>query len=115
MYLSEKYNKYKDLFKKYNLSLSDLDKLDSNYKILLIEEQYDKGNRKNFPRVPTILNKTEISAEQYAMYLSSIYMFKDRVENNYTSLGYKPVRLTSVNPDRTLKVVRSFYFELKDK
>ena len=34
----------------------------------------------------------------------------ERVERSYTSRGYLPIRLISINPDRTIKIIREYYF-----
>ena len=34
----------------------------------------------------------------------------ERLEKNYTSMGYVPVKLTSINPDKTAKTIRKFKY-----
>lgn len=107
--ISEEFKQYESLFKKYNLFLSDFNTLE-NYTITMTENRYEKLGRKNFPKNPTTTKTEVITARQYACYMSSIGFFKDRVENTYTSFGYKPYSLTCKNPSNELKIVRQFDF-----
>lgn len=34
----------------------------------------------------------------------------EKVERSYTSSGYLPIRLISISPDRTIKIIREYYF-----
>ena len=58
---------------------------------------------------------TKISEEQYTNIIESAPFFRrlggsETITKSYTSKGYVPVRLTSKNPDRDVKVVREFDF-----
>lgn len=109
--LSEEFKEYEKFFNKYNLSGGKLNDLDENYQIIMTENRYELGNRKNFPKKPTETKTEVITARNYACYITSIGFFKDRVEKEYTCAGYIPTRLTCKNPDNTLKIERIFYIE----
>lgn len=107
--VSEEFKGYEKLFKKHNLLLSDLDTLE-NYTIRMTVNRYEKQGRKHFPQKPS--TKIEnITARQYACYMSGIEFFEDRVYNSYTSFGYKPYRLTCKNPSNDIKIERIFDFK----
>jgi len=58
---------------------------------------------------------SEITPEQYKNILGAKKFFQnlggsERETKNYTSIGYVTVRLSSVNPDKTTKVIRNFSF-----
>jgi len=108
----EEFAEYRDIMEKYNVYGSTLNQLDSgDYKITLTEQRFEKLGRKNFPRKATEEKTEVIQAINYGRYISSIGFFRDRVEQSYTFAGYIPMRLTSVSPDREIKIVRKFYIE----
>ena len=97
--------------KKCGLSLYDLDNIAVNYKITMTQEIYKKLGRKYFPRKATETETRDINARQLACYLSSISFFKDRIEKNYTAAGYIVTKLTSISPDKEIKIIRKFKYE----
>ena len=111
--LNELFNQYQKAFKKVDVTLSDLEKLEQNYIITLQTNRFEKLGRKNFPTKPTEQTEEQITARQYALYLSSIGFFGDRVEKTYTTWGYKPYKLTCTSPNNETKIQRIFRFELK--
>ena len=88
-----------------------LDILADSYRITMTENYYHLGERKAFPRKPQQSETYQISARNYACYVTSIGFFRDRVTKEYTGAGYIPVKLTCVNPDRTMKIERIFKIE----
>lgn len=113
MNLKEEFKQYEELFKKHNLYLSDLQTLEQNYIITVETNRFEKLGRKHFPKKATETTKEVITARQYALYMSSIGFFGDRVEKTYTTWGYKPYKLTCINPNKEVKIQRIFRFELK--
>ena len=111
MTISEEFKGYKEEIKKSGLSLYDLDNIATNYKITMTQETYKKLGRKYFPRKATETETVEINARQLACYLSSISFFKDRIEKNYTTAGYIVTKLTSISPDKEIKIIRKFRYE----
>lgn len=109
--LNEEFANYKEMLSKMNVSLWDFDYLDENCVITLTTETFKKLGRKNFPKKATFKTTETISARQYALYLTSIAFFEDKVTNAYTIFGYKPARLTCVSPNKETKIIRSFKFE----
>jgi len=112
MTLSEEFKDYKKQMDKVNVSASVLETLDGGgYTITMTENRYALGSRKAFPKKPQETVTENITARQYACYISSIGFFKDRVTLGNTAAGYIPIRLTCVNPDRSLKIERTFKIE----
>ena len=111
MTISKEFKGYEKEFKKSGLSLYDLDNIAANYKITMTQETYKKLERKNFPRKATETETRDINARQLACYLSSISFFKDRIEKNYTPVGYITTKLTSTSPDKKIKIIRKFKYE----
>ena len=114
MRLSEEFKNYGDTIKKHNLYLSDFDTLEQNYIITMTENVFEKLGRKHFPRKATTTETKEISARQYACYMTSIGWFGDRVENDYTQFGYKPYKITCKSPNEEKKIERIFSFKMKE-
>lgn len=90
-----------------------------DYKITLIETRYEKtASGKSWKKNPTIEEVTEIKFENYFNYISSIEFFKniggyERVEKAHTIIGYIPIQITSISPNKETKVVRKFKFDKK--
>lgn len=90
-----------------------------DYKITLIEARYEKtASGKSWKTNPTNEEVTEIQFENYFNYISSVEFFKsiggyERVEKGYTIAGYIPTQITSISPNKEIKVVRKFRFEEK--
>lgn len=68
---------------------------------------------KSWKSKPVSTERTEISEEQYNNIINSVSFFRslggsERITKGYTCEGYIPVRLTSINPDKTKKVIRYF-------
>lgn len=113
MSLSKEFAGYKKQVEKCGLYLSKLDELNEFYTITLTEEHYKKLGRKNFPKNPTTTETKEITARQFACYITSIGFFGDRITKNYTQLGYVVTELTCKSPDDELKIVRKFKYAYK--
>lgn len=112
--LSEEFKEYEKFFNKYNLSGSTLNMLDDQCQIIMTENRYELGNRKNFPKKLMETKTKVITARNYAAHITSIGFFHDRVEKEYTYVGYIPTRLICKNPDDTLKIERIFYIKRKN-
>lgn len=109
--LSEEFKGYKEMLGKQNIFLSDFDNLNENYTITMTQNTYKKLGRKNFPTKPTETETKEITARQYACYLTSIGFFGDKVYKTYTEFGYKPYRIVCKNPNEEVKIERKFSFK----
>lgn len=58
---------------------------------------------------------SQIDLKTVTNYENSLGFFRrlggyERLERGYTCAGYKPVQLTSINPDKTIKIVRTFKY-----
>jgi hypothetical protein len=90
------------------------------YKIIMLEKTFEKtASGKSWKKNPANVEEKEIKFEEYFNYLSSIEFFKnlggyERVEKTYTYKGYIPTKLTSISPDKNIKIVRSFKIEKKE-
>ena len=109
--LSEEFKRYEDRLSKHNLFLSDFDNLEANYTITMIQNTYEKLGRKHFPKKPTSTKTVEVSARVYALYMTSVDMFNDKVYKSYTEFGYKPTRLVCKSPNEIVKIERKFSFK----
>ena len=85
-----------------------------SYKIELIEARFSKTESGKSWKANADKEKTKIiSFKEYFNYISSVDFFKnlggsERVEKGYTIAGYIPTRLTSINPSKSIKIVRHF-------
>lgn len=84
--------------------------------ITLITERYElKPNTKNSYKLQdTTMNI--ISESTLTNYINSLDFFrrlggKERLTFDYTFYGFKPVKLTSVSPQREKKVIRYFKYQ----
>ena len=104
----------------YNVRENERETYDKLYNIEMTESRMTRTasgkswSRKNIEEV-----KKTIQFDEYFNYLSSIDFFKglggsERVEKSYTISGYIPTRLTSVSPDRQIKVIRQFRITRKE-
>ena len=90
-----------------------------DYKITLVETRYEKTvSGKSWKKKPTSEEIKEIKFENYFNYISSIDFFKnlggyERVEKNYTIVGYIVTQITSISPNKEIKKVYQFKFERK--
>ena len=60
----------------------------------------------------------EVTQDQYNNIFNSIGFFEnlggiERITKSYTILGYIPVKLNSISPDKTTKITREFCFYTK--
>lgn len=106
----ESLEQYKKVLDKCNFSVSKLKDVNRSYKVILTTERYEKLGRKCFPKKPTNVEVEEINAWQLGCYFTGIGFFKDRIEKSYTPLGYVATKLTCVNPDDSIKIVRKFKY-----
>ena len=113
MLLSEIFKNYEKELKNFNLSLSDLDNMGNNYIITLTQKTFEKLGRKSFPIKPTEDLIDIIPAEYYVNYLISVSFFHDRIKKAYTFLGFIPVELACISPDKQTRIVRQFKIERK--
>lgn len=114
MKLSQEFESYKKYFHKCGLDLLDLDYKLDQYTITMTTEVYEKLGRKNFPTKPTETKTEIIDTRHFACIISGCGFFNDRIEKGYTYIGYIVRRMSCVNPDRTKKIVRRFYYEKKE-
>lgn len=83
-------------------------------KITKTIEYYGRtASGKSWQKNPYKRTVEEIDKRCYDNYVApeAMRFFGSRAEYNYTCAGYLPTRVTSVNPDRTMKVVAKFKFE----
>ena len=107
--LSQEFKAYNGAMAKLNIYGSTLDDLNSgHYVIRLTTKTWYLGGRKSFSRNPQRVETEEVTARQYACYVSSVGFFRDRVGKAHTPAGFIPVRLTCYSPDRTIKIERTF-------
>ena len=113
--LSAEFKEYNNTMKKAGIDSWLFDEINqflkSGGKLTVTCNRYEKLGRKNFPKTPTISETEIIDARNYACYISSIGVFKDRIYKNYTYCGYIPTRITCINPDNSVKIERIFKFE----
>ena len=115
--LSQEFSVYNRAMAEVNVFGSTLDNLNNgDYAITVTTKTWYKEQRARFPAVPQLIETEEITARQYACYISSIGFFKDEVGMGRTPVGTIPTRLTCYSPDRRIKVERTFtVFELVDE
>lgn len=80
--------------------------------IILIKKEYKKTG-KNWIIVGD--ETSQIDLKTVNNYETSLGFFRrlggyERLECGYTCIGYLPVQLTSINPDKTIKIVRNFKY-----
>ena len=80
--------------------------------IKMVEKRYYKTGSK---WVLSESKEENISKENYLNIINSCKFFRDlggneRLTKGYTYVGYVPVKLNSISPDKKEKVVRSFEF-----
>ena len=115
MMLSQEFKEYNREMSQYGVYGSTLDDLDSgSYDIMLTTKTWYLEDRKSFSKKPQMNESEDITARQYACYISSIGFFLDRVGKGYTYVGFIPVRLTCYSPDITIKIERTFHIALKN-
>lgn len=80
--------------------------------IILIKTEYTKDGKKW-----SIVNEESLKIDLKTVdnYETSLGFFRrlggyEKVERGYTCAGYKPVKLTSINPDKTTKIVRTLNY-----
>lgn len=100
--------------KKY-FNVSKLDKEAFNSYVIELNEVYYSRTEsgKSWKSKPYKEHIDVINFDNYFNFLSSVKFFKnlggyERVTNGYTVAGYVPVKLVSINPDNTIRVVRTF-------
>ena len=84
-------------------------------KATMIKKDYIKKGTK-WELVTTEIE--EVTQDQYNRIFNSIDFFKnlggiERITKNYTILGYIPVKLNSISPDKTTRIIREFCFYTK--
>lgn len=89
------------------------------YKITLTTEEYiKKEENKTFSKKPNETTTEIINPEFYKNIFTSVNFFKslggsETITKGYTCAGLIPVRLTSISPNKTEKVVRIFKIDYK--
>ena len=87
------------------------------YKITLTEEKFEKTESgKSWRKKPIETKQEVIKFEEYFNYISSVDFFRglggtERVTQGYTFAGYIPVQLTSISPEKNIKIIRKFKIE----
>ena len=89
-----------------------------DFLILCNEKRYSRtASGKNWKQNFDTEKRIVYRAEQYENCVTAVQWFRnmfgsphERVEWGYTSAGYIPVKITSISPDSTEKVVRFFEF-----
>jgi hypothetical protein len=114
--LSQEFKNYNSILAKLQVFGSMLDDFNNgNYVITLTTKIWYLESRKDFSKIPQSIEAEEITARQYACYITSIGFFNDRVSRSYTPVGIIPVRLTCYSPDRNIKIERTFSVIERDK
>jgi hypothetical protein len=80
--------------------------------IVMTKENYTKDGKK---WVMKNAETEQIFFDTVKTIANSVGFFRrlggvERLEKNYTSMGYVPVKLTSINPDKTVKTIRKFKY-----
>ena len=66
----------------------------------------------NWSKVKHDYEEAELTDEEYLRFVNPDNMWKnDRVTRGYTRLGYKPIRITNVNPCNSMRAVYEFYID----
>ena len=100
----------------YGLNESVLKGLEQ-YRITLTTEKYERtSSGKSWKKNPVETNKSIINSENFKNIISSIPFFRnlggsERVTKGYTIIGYIPVELSSISPEKKTKIVRKFKVE----
>ena len=100
----------------YGLNESTLRGL-KQYKITLTTKKYERtSSGKSWKKNPVESNESIINSENFKNIISSIPFFRnlggsERVTKGYTIAGYIPVELSSISPDKAIKIVRKFKVE----
>ena len=100
----------------YGLNESMLKGLEQ-YKIILTTERYEKtSSGKSWKKNPVETTKEVISPEEFENIISGISFFRslggsERVTKGYTIAGFIPVELSSISPNKAIKIVRKFKVE----
>ena len=87
------------------------------YKITLTTERYEKtSSGKSWKKNPVETDEEVISPEEFENIISGISFSRslggfERVTKGYTIAGYIPKQVTSISPDKEVKIVRSFKVE----
>ena len=84
--------------------------------IKMITTNYALKNGTKTSWLVTESELTNITDEQYNNIIEAAPFFRrlggsETLTREYTSAGFKVVKLVSKSPDRTLKTVRDFYFD----
>ena len=104
----------------YNVRENEKETYNKLYNIEMTETRMSRTKTgKSWSKKNIEETKKIIDFEEYFNYLSSVQYFKniggsERVEKSYTISGYIPTRLTSVSPDRQIKVIRHFRITRKE-
>lgn len=83
------------------------------------KERYSlTASGRSWKNKPDSVEASEISPEFYKNAVEAVPFFRNmgsfqRVERGYTFAGYIPVKITSISPDKTAKIVYKFFFDLK--
>lgn len=96
---------------------------DDNYIILRTIKRYEStASGKGFKSKPTETERCIVKPEYYTNYITSIPFFNNfgygaycRAKHAYTIAGYLPIKVTSVSPERTTKIIAEFDFVNKNK
>jgi len=107
--LSQEFKDYNRVMAHLNVFGSTLDDLNSEgYVITLTTKIWYLENRVAFSKKPQIIETENITARQYACYISSVGFFNDRVSMAHTPVGHIPIRLICYSPDASIKIERTF-------
>ena len=93
-----------------------------NFVIPFTKETYNRtASGRSWKKAPEAVERETISTEFYNNYVSSIPFFAAfpgascRAAWGYTYAGYIPVRVTSISPDQSTKIVARFSFSFRNK
>lgn len=114
MKLSDNFKNYSKLFKKYDITPADINDLNDNissgrYTMECTVTRYTKQpGYKTFSGAKIETETFNISAEFYYNCITGIAFFHDKAVKSYTPAGNIITSLTCYNPDKTVKMVRTF-------
>lgn len=115
--LNKKFSKYLGILSKYGVSIPSMANMQESidngkYKIIVIEEKFEKTPSGRWRNKPYSKNEEEIDVEYYLNVISSIPTFRDNVEYKDTKYGRIPYKLSCTSwGDGSVKSCRTFHFK----
>lgn len=85
--------------------------------IKMVTEEYSRTESgKSWRKKPDTVSAKNITREQYNNVVDATPFFRrlggvETVTKAYTCIGYVPIQISSINPSKTVKIIRRFEFE----